>query len=87
MGSGHETTNRSVNRLSTWLHDMALFHWVVQYQDCGLGTTKKLLNGHQTLFLVRGWGLGVRPLASKINSYNLSPEQKLFADILTGCNA
>ena len=62
MGSGHETMNTSVSRLSTWLHDVALFHWVVQYQDCRLGTTKKLLNGHQTLFLVRGWGLGMRLL-------------------------
>ena len=52
--------NTSVGRSRTWLHDVALFHWVVQYQDCRLGTTKKLLNGHQTLFLVRGWGLGMR---------------------------
>jgi len=27
---------------------------------CWLGTTKKSLNGHQTPFLVRGWGLGTR---------------------------
>ena len=25
-----------------------------------LGTTKKSLNGHQTPFLVRGWGLAMR---------------------------
>ena len=23
-----------VGRSSTWLYDVALFHWVVQYQDC-----------------------------------------------------
>ena len=38
----------------------ALFRWIVQNQDCLLSTTKKLLNSHQTLFLVRGWGLGLR---------------------------
>ena len=27
---------------------------------CWLGTTKKSLNGHQTPFLVRGWGVGTR---------------------------
>ena len=27
---------------------------------CWLNTTKKSLNGHQILFLVRGWGLGTR---------------------------
>ena len=40
------------------LYDVALFHWAVQYQDCWLSTTK--FNGHQTLFLVRGQGLGTR---------------------------
>ena len=45
------------------MHDVALFHWVVKYQDCRLGTTKKsLMVGHQTSFLVRGWGLGTRLL-------------------------
>ena len=31
--SGHKTTNRSVGQSSTWLHNVALFHWVVQYKD------------------------------------------------------
>ena len=39
--------------LCTHLDDIALFHWLVQNQDCWLSTTKKLLNSHQTLFLVR----------------------------------
>jgi len=34
------------------LDDMALFHWLVQNQDCWLSTTKKSLNSHQTLFTV-----------------------------------
>ena len=32
--------------------------WLMAF--CWLGTTKKSLNGHQTPFLVRGWGLGTR---------------------------
>ena len=38
---------------------IALFHWLVPNHDCWLGTTRKVLNSHQTLFLVRGWGLGM----------------------------
>ena len=32
--------------------------WLMAF--CWLDTTKKLLNGHQTPFLVRGWGLATR---------------------------
>ena len=32
--------------------------WLMAF--CWLGTTKKLLDGHQTPFLVRGWDLGTR---------------------------
>ena len=42
MGSGHETTNRSVGRSSTWLHDVALFHWVV--------SVSRLLTRHNQRF-------------------------------------
>ena len=49
-----------LNRWWLYFHDVALFHWIVQYQDCWLSTIKKVLSGHQTLFLVRGWGLGTR---------------------------
>jgi len=37
------------------LGDMALFHWLVQNQDCWLSTTRKLLSSHWTLFPVREW--------------------------------
>jgi len=41
-----------------WAHldDMALFHWI----DCWLSTTKKSLNSHQILFLMKKRGLGMR---------------------------
>ena len=45
-----------------YAHAWILFHWIVQNQVCWLSTTKKLLNSHQTLFLVRGRGLGMRLL-------------------------
>ena len=38
---------------NTCMYDVAPFHWFVQNQDCW---TKKVLNSHQTLFLMRGWG-------------------------------
>ena len=41
--------------------------------ECWLGTTKKALNGHQILFLMRGWGLGTSPLAEAV----LAPEPVL----------
>ena len=37
--------------------------WLMAF--CWLGTSKKSLNGHQTLFLVRGWGQGTRLLAPR----------------------
>ena len=40
-----------------WRCAISLHVWNI---DCWLGTTKKLLNGHKILFLVRGWGLGMR---------------------------
>ena len=46
--------------LAQRLYDVVLLHCLVQNRNCWLGTTKKELNGHQTLFLVRGWGLGTR---------------------------
>ena len=46
--------------LCAHLDAMALFHWIVQNQDCWLSTTKKSINTYQTLFLVRGQGLGMR---------------------------
>jgi len=46
-----------------YAHAWILFHWIFQNQDCcWLSTTKKLLNSHQTLFLVRGRGLDTRLL-------------------------
>ena len=38
---------------NTCMYDVAPFHWFVQNQDCW---TKKVLNSHQTLSLMRGWG-------------------------------
>ena len=49
--------SQSVEHMVAW---RGTFHWVVRYQDCWLGTIKKSLNGHQTPFLMRGWGLGMR---------------------------
>jgi len=39
-------------------------------QYCWVGTTKKLLNSHQTLSLVRGRGLGTRLLIIWTNLFN-----------------
>ena len=47
----------SFTGLRICLDDMALFHWLVQNQECWLSTTKKLFNSHRTLFLVRGLGM------------------------------
>jgi len=40
--------------LRAHLDDVTLFHWLVQNEDCWLSTIMKLLNCHQTLFLMRG---------------------------------
>ena len=40
--------------------------WLMVF--CWLSTTKKLLNGHETPFLMRGWGLGTR-LAKHIHCW------------------
>jgi len=58
--------------LCACLDDVALFHWLVQNQDCWLSTTKKSLNSHQTLFLMRGQSLGTR----------LTKTWRLWPDIL-----
>jgi len=49
----------------TCLHDVGWFTltlgWCgLQNQDCWLSITKKSLNSHQTLYIVRRWGLGLR---------------------------
>ena len=51
----------SLAYVHAWMTWHYVFHWLVQNQDCWLSTTKKSLNSHQTLFLVRGRGLGTRP--------------------------
>ena len=58
--------------LNNWTIISVLFHWLVQNRYCWHFTTKKVLNAHKTLFLVRGWGLGTRlvciSLVDKISS-------------------
>ena len=57
------------------LDDVVLFHWIVHNQDCWLSTSKKLLNSHQTLFLVRGWGLDTRLANWGPSHINTIPER------------
>ena len=68
----HDVRPISLVYAHAWkLDDVAQFQWIVQNQDCWLSTTKKLLNSHQTLFLVRGWGLGTRLCSTTLQEYRL----------------
>jgi len=70
----------SEQKLITYQPDVGLLHWLTHTptwtislagpnQDCWLRTTKKLLNNHQTLFLVRGWNLGMVRATELIKRY------------------
>ena len=62
--SGRESTISLCSCSFVWRSYIAIvivvWHWLVQNQNCWLHATKKAPNGYQTLFLMRGWGLGTR---------------------------
>ena len=88
MGSGHETTNKSVGR-ANGCHDVALFHWPglfsIKTAD-SIGITKKLLNGHQTPFLMRGRGLGTRLVYDMVeNQHVINFSQLYICQLIKNC--